>query len=51
MTLTLDPHGLWRRHRFEFCTALEKLMDAKTESQRQAHWSELERLGVRKGEK
>lgn len=41
LIILLDPNGLWRRHRFEFCNALEDLAQGKASAR-----SELEKLGV-----
>jgi len=41
LTLTIDPNGLWRKQRFEFCNALEDACggDAKA-------WDVLAEMGV-----
>lgn len=44
--LTIDPNGLWRRQRFEFCNYLEAALgedDGKA-------WAGLERMGVRRAQ-
>jgi hypothetical protein len=44
LRLTLNPKGLWRRQRFEFCNALEAVVDKPKDAKAVA---ELERLGGR----
>lgn len=51
MTLTFDPKGTWRLHRFEFCNALEEALSESTSAARRAKaWAELEKMGVRREE-
>ena len=48
LTLTIDPNGLWRKQRFEFCNALEVLSGRQaTNDHRTRVWADLEKLGVR----
>lgn len=50
LTITLDPNGLWRRKRFEFCNALEDAMIGTTPDFLGRAWAELEKLGVRRSQ-
>lgn len=40
--IEIDPNGAWRRNRFDFCNALEAVVDSNSPENR----AELKRLGV-----
>ena len=47
LTLTIDPNGLWRKQRFEFCNALEAAVSPIAGPLRSAAVAELERMDVK----